>query len=90
MQWLGHLDLDAITYIFQSQSEVISVLAELGVIVLLFEIGLESDLRELGKVGYQAAIVAVVGVVVPLTLGTIGLITIFHVPIIPAVFAGQP
>ena len=59
---LGDLDSAAIAHIFQSQSEVISVLAELGVIVLLFEIGLESDLRELGKVGYQAAIVAVVGV----------------------------
>ena len=59
LQWLGHLNPDAVTHIFQSQSEVISVLAELGVIVLLFEIGLESDLRELGKVGYQAAIVAV-------------------------------
>jgi Kef-type K+ transport system membrane component KefB len=32
---------------------VISVLAELGVIVLLFEIGLESNLKELLAVGYQ-------------------------------------
>ena len=46
-------------------SEVISVLAELGVVILLFEIGLESDLQELIKVGPQAAIVAVVGVVAP-------------------------
>ncbi|ASC69892.1 cation:proton antiporter [Halomicronema hongdechloris C2206] len=88
LQWLGHLDATAATHIFQSQSEVISVLAELGVMVLLFEIGLESDLRELGKVGYQAAVVAIVGVVVPLALGTIGLIALFHVPTIPAVFAG--
>jgi len=88
LQWLGQLDAAAVTDIFQSQSEVISVLAELGVIVLLFEIGLESDLRELGKVGYQAAIVAIVGVVVPLALGTIGLIAFFQVPTIPAVFAG--
>jgi Kef-type K+ transport system membrane component KefB len=51
--------------VFSSQSEVLSVLAELGVIILLFEIGLESDLRELQKVGYQAAVVAVVGVVAP-------------------------
>lgn len=88
LQWLGNLDAAAVTHIFQSQSEVISVLAELGVIVLLFEIGLESDLRELGKVGYQAAIVAVVGVVAPFALGTIGLVTLFHAPIIPAIFAG--
>jgi len=88
LQWLGNLDSEALVHVFQSQSEVLSVLAELGVIVLLFEIGLESDLRELGKVGYQAAVVAIVGVCAPFTLGTVGLIALFHVPIIPAVFAG--
>lgn len=88
LQWLGNLNPEAVTHVFQSQSEVISVLAELGVIVLLFEIGLESDLRELGKVGYQAAVVAVVGVAAPFILGTVGLVTLFHVSIIPAVFAG--
>ena len=88
LQRLGHLDADVIAHIFHSQSEVIAVLAELGVIVLLFEIGLESDLRELGKVGYQAAIVAVVGVVAPFLLGTVGLVMLFHIPTIPAVFAG--
>ncbi len=88
LQRLGNLDAAAVAHIFQSQSEVISVLAELGVIVLLFEIGLESDLRELGKVGYQAAIVAVVGVAAPFVLGTVGLVMLFHAPLIPAIFAG--
>jgi Kef-type K+ transport system membrane component KefB len=69
-------------------SEVISVLSELGVIILLFEIGLESDLKELIKVGPQAATVAVVGVAVPFAIGTAGLILLFGVPAIPAVFAG--
>lgn len=46
LQQLGGLDGTALEHIFASQSEVISVLAELGVIVLLFEIGLESDLRD--------------------------------------------
>nr|WP_051352895.1 cation:proton antiporter [Picosynechococcus sp. NKBG15041c] len=88
LQRLGNLDGAALEHIFASQSEVISVLAELGVIVLLFEIGLESDLRELSKVGYQAAVVAVVGVVAPFLLGTVGLVAIFHTPLIPAIFAG--
>ncbi|MDX2212857.1 MAG: cation:proton antiporter [Oculatellaceae cyanobacterium bins.114] len=74
--------------VFQAQSEVISVLAELGVIILLFEIGLESDLKELIRVGPQAAVVAVVGVAVPFAAGTAGLIALFGVPTIPAVFAG--
>ncbi len=88
LQAIGNLSPEAVTSIFQSQSEVISVLAELGVIILLFEIGLESDLRELGKVGYQATIVACVGVVVPFGAGTAGLMWLFHVPVIPAIFAG--
>ncbi|PSR16256.1 sodium:proton antiporter, partial [filamentous cyanobacterium CCP3] len=79
LQWLGGLSPEAVAEVFRSQSEVISVLAELGVIILLFEIGLESDLRELQKVGYQAAIVAVVGVAAPFALGTAGLMMLFHV-----------
>ena len=74
--------------VFASQSEVISVLSELGVIILLFEIGLESDLKDLIEAGTQAAIVAVVGVVAPFTLGTAGLVYIFGVSTVPAIFAG--
>jgi Kef-type K+ transport system membrane component KefB len=88
LQFIGNLSPEAVTSVFQSQSEAISILAELGVIVLLFEIGLESDLRELKKVGYQAAIVACVGVVVPFAAGTAGLMFFFHTPAIPAIFAG--
>lgn len=88
IQFISDISPAAVTSIFQSQSEVISVLAELGVIILLFEIGLESDLQELKKVGYQATIVACVGVAVPFAAGTTGLILLFHVPTIPAIFAG--
>lgn len=84
----ANLSPDAVNFTFATQSEVISVLAELGVIILLFEIGLESNLKELLAVGSQAAIVAVVGVVVPFAAGTVGLITVFGVPVIPAIFAG--
>lgn len=73
---------------FHTMSEVIEILSELGVIILLFEIGLESDLKELIKVGPSAAIVATVGVVAPFLLGTLGLIYIFHLATVPAVFAG--
>ncbi len=88
LQQIGGLSLESIGEVFTTQSEVVSVLAELGVIVLLFEIGLESDLRELQKVGATAAIVAVVGVVAPFVAGTAGLMLIFGMPTIPAVFAG--
>jgi len=51
------------------ESEVLHALAELGVLVLLFEVGLESDLDELLKAGLQATPVAVVGVVLPFASG---------------------
>ncbi len=82
------LDPAAAGAIFANQSEVISVLSEIGVIILLFEIGLESDLKELIRVGPQAAVVAVVGVVAPFTAGTVGLIYLFGIPAVPAIFAG--
>jgi Kef-type K+ transport system membrane component KefB len=88
LQWIYHLAPDVATNIFESESEVISVLAELGVIILLFEIGLESDLRQLKAVGVQAVVVACVGVSVPFAAGTVGLMTIFQVAAIPAIFAG--
>ena len=74
--------------VFSAQSEVISLLSELGVVILLFEIGLESDLKELIRVGPQAAIVAVVGVVAPFAAGTAGLVYLFGVPPVPSIFAG--
>lgn len=88
LQTTAGLSLDAVGAVFHSQSEVLSVLSELGVIILLFEIGLESELEELIRVGPQAAIVAVVGVVVPFISGTTGLIYLFGVPPVPAIFAG--
>lgn len=88
LQNLNALTPEAVTSIFASQSEVISVLAELGVIILLFEIGLESDLRQLKEVGIQAVVVACVGVAIPFAAGTVGLMMIFHVAAIPAIFAG--
>ncbi|MFQ4144226.1 cation:proton antiporter [Chlorogloeopsis sp. ULAP02] len=74
--------------IFQINSEVISVLAEIGVVILLFEIGLESDLKELLKVGPYSAIVALVGVAAPFFGGTLGLVYLFGIPTVPAIFAG--
>lgn len=72
----------------RSINEVISLLSELGVIILLFEIGLQSNLKDLLRVGSQAAAVAIVGVAVPFAAGTAGLILLFGVPAIPAIFVG--
>jgi Kef-type K+ transport system membrane component KefB len=49
--------------------EVIRVFAELGVLLLLFEIGLETDLREMFRVGPAALAVALVGIALPFAFG---------------------
>ena len=48
---------------------VIAALAEIGVIILLFEVGLESNLREMLEVGWSSLLVALVGVIAPFLLG---------------------
>jgi Kef-type K+ transport system membrane component KefB len=50
-------------------NETIAALAELGVIILLFEVGLESDLKEMIEVGWSSLLVAIVGVIAPFFLG---------------------
>ncbi len=49
--------------------DVLHVFAEIGVVLLLFEIGLETDLKKLLRVGGAATMVAVVGVILPFALG---------------------
>jgi Kef-type K+ transport system membrane component KefB len=51
------------------EAELIHVLAELGVLLLLFEIGLETDLREMFRVGPAALAVALVGIALPFAFG---------------------
>ena len=50
-------------------NEVIGALAEIGVIILLFEVGLESDLKEMIEVGWSSLLVALLGVIAPFFLG---------------------
>jgi Kef-type K+ transport system membrane component KefB len=51
------------------EAELIHVLAELGVLLLLFEIGLETDLREMFRVGPAALAVALIGIALPFAFG---------------------
>jgi Kef-type K+ transport system membrane component KefB len=50
-------------------SETFAILAELGAILLLFDVGLESTPKEMLAVGLPATVVAVLGVVTPMALG---------------------
>ncbi len=66
----------------------LQAVATLGLYALLFLTGLESELEELVAVGAQAFTVAMAGVILPFAFGTIGLMFIFNIDLIPAVFAG--
>ncbi len=48
---------------------ILKMLASIGVILLLFEVGLESSVREMISVGVSSMLVAVLGVVAPMVLG---------------------
>ena len=50
-------------------TEFIDMMSELGVIVLMFSAGLETDVRELKKSGKASFVIALFGVVVPLAAG---------------------
>lgn len=52
------------------QTDAITFLAEIGVVILMFVAGLETDLKEMIKTGPVALFIACVGVAVPLLAGT--------------------
>ncbi|MBR6469823.1 MAG: cation:proton antiporter, partial [Lachnospiraceae bacterium] len=52
-------------------TDFLSKMAEIGVIMLMFEAGLGTDLKELKKTGLKATLIACAGVAVPMILGTV-------------------
>jgi Kef-type K+ transport system membrane component KefB len=63
---LGWLKVEQI-----AQGTPLDVLSEVGVVLLLFAVGLETRLDDLKKVGRSAFLVGVLGVIVPFVLGTL-------------------
>ena len=61
---LGPMLLDVV-----ERNDLIVNLAELGVIVLMFSAGLETDIQELKKAGFASFVIALLGVIVPLVGG---------------------
>ena len=53
------------------ESDFLSRMAEIGVIMLMFEAGLGTNLQELKKSGIKATLIACMGVLVPIILGTL-------------------
>jgi Kef-type K+ transport system membrane component KefB len=68
-------------------NDVLTALAELGVIFLAFQVGLEVKASELMKVGGTAVMAAVLGVLVPLVLGW-GIMRWYGEPNTESIFVG--
>jgi Kef-type K+ transport system membrane component KefB len=67
---LGNLSLFGISALEPLRgSAMLRVVAEIGAILLLFEVGVESDLFQLLAVGWSSLLVATLGVIVPMILG---------------------
>lgn len=69
-------------------SDVMKLLAELGIILLLFHIGLEADLKQLKEVGFSAATVAITGALAPMVIGFLVSYYVFNFPTITSLFIG--
>jgi Kef-type K+ transport system membrane component KefB len=67
---LGNLPLVGVTVLEPLKGDpFIDILARLGVLILLFEVGLESTVAQMMKVGATSLIVASLGVIAPFALG---------------------
>ena len=67
---LGNLDWAGVGWFAGIESNAtVDALAGIGVLILLFEVGLESTVRDMLKVGCPSLFVALVGVVAPFALG---------------------
>lgn len=85
---LADVTPDTVQLLYNESFPGLEQISVLGLYALLFLTGLESELDELMAVGLQATTVAVTGVLLPFALGTAGLVLLFQVPLILAIFAG--
>ncbi len=67
---------------------VLRLLAEIGIILLLFEVGLETDIRRLATHGRKSALVAIGGFVAPFVLGAALAFWGFDLPLLVSLFIG--
>lgn len=71
-----------------SVNETLELLAEIGIILLLFEVGMDTDVYRLAKAGAKPVIVAVAGVALPFVFGAGVSRYGFGLPLIPSLFIG--
>jgi len=69
-------------------NELIKILAEIGIILLLFEVGFEADIEKLRKEGFNAFVVAFFGAIFPFALGFAISYYFFHLSLFTSLFIG--
>jgi len=69
-------------------SDAIKLLAEIGIILLLFEVGLETDLERLVRAGRRATTVAIFSFVIPFILGFGMCYYVFDLSVLVSLFVG--
>ncbi|MCK5111474.1 MAG: cation:proton antiporter [Arcobacteraceae bacterium] len=69
-------------------NEVLKILAEIGIILLLFEVGLETDFDRLKDAGKKSMIVAILGVVLPFAFGLLTAYYLFGLAFDISLFVG--
>ncbi|WP_200762839.1 cation:proton antiporter [Nitrosophilus alvini] len=69
-------------------NEALKLLAEIGIILLLFEVGLETDIKRLKEAGFKSLIVALFGAVFPFAAAFIISYYYFHLDIYTSMFVG--
>jgi len=68
--------------------EAIKLMAEIGIILLLFEVGLETDVKRLVRTGVKSLVVAMIGFVLPLILGFALSYWVFDLSLLVSLFIG--
>jgi len=69
-------------------NDILKVLAEIGIILLLFEVGLETDIKRLKKSGGKAIIVALFGVFFPFSSAILAGVYLFDLSLPVSLFIG--
>ncbi len=71
-----------------SPDQTLQLLAQIGIILLLFEVGMDTDIYRLAKAGSKPVVVALVGFFVPLILGFGVAYWGFDAPLLTSLFIG--
>jgi Kef-type K+ transport system membrane component KefB len=71
-----------------SPDQTMKLLAEIGIILLLFEVGMDTDVFRLAKTGAKPYVVALVGFLLPAVTGFASAYWVFELPLLASLFIG--